>query len=156
MTEIERKLRLLCPPDATLLGNGIPVLQGYVLTDPGELRVRQKGEAYFLTVKGDGTISRDEWESQIPEWVFTQLWPATAGHRVEKTRYSVLFQNQVLEVDQYLGSLQGLWILECEFPDLVSAGNFVLPEWAKDAVEVTADKAYKNKNLAMHGLPDGG
>lgn len=151
--EIERKFLLVAIPPREILGEGVFVSQGYLFADAGELRARRKGNQCFLTVKGGGSIARDEWEAEIPEWVFKTLWPKTKGRRVEKTRYSVAFGGLILEVDQYRGALAGLVILECEFPSEMAAREFVLPRWAESAVEVTNDSAYKNKNMAVFGLP---
>lgn len=152
--EIERKFRLNLLPPPQVLGNGIEVVQGYLFTEEGELRVRAKGDRYFLAVKGNGNISRDEWEVEIPEWIFKTLWPKTQGRRMEKTRYSIPHHELTIEVDEYHGDLTELVTLECEFPREEAAHNFVLPAWAASAVEVTNDNAYKNKNLAVHGLPN--
>ena len=52
-----------------------------------------------------------------------------------------------------MGQLEGLVTLECELPGEASATKFSLPSWAAKAVDITKDKAYKNKNLATKGLP---
>ena len=69
MAEIERKYLLPVAPSNVDLGIGVLLRQGYVIAAPGELRVRQDNEKFTLTVKGDGSLSRDEWESEIPSWV---------------------------------------------------------------------------------------
>jgi len=150
--EIERKFRLEAMPEAGILGKGVPLLQGYLSTGKCEIRVRHFGNEYHLTVKDEGTISRPEWDKRIPRWVFEALWPYTEGRRIEKTRYSIPFGDMTLEVDEYKRELQGLLILECEFPDEQTSQHFSLPTWAKDAIEVTHDRTYKNKYLAEHGL----
>lgn len=55
----------------------------------------------------------------------------------------------VLEIDSYLDTLDGLYILECEFKSIEAADAFELPPWASGAMEVTYDPRYKNKNLAQ-------
>jgi adenylate cyclase len=112
------------------------------------------GERHFVTLKGEGTLVRAEWETEVPPWVFERLWPATEGARIEKTRFRVAHQGRVLEVDEYHGSLAGFWSLECEFPTEEAAARFVAPAWAA-VLEVTEDPAYLNSNLAMRGLPAG-
>lgn len=154
MPEIERKFFFVeMPPVDEISEIGVEIIQGYLFTEDGEVRVRQKGISFFLTVKGEGDLSRNEWESPIPEWVFKTLWPKTEGRRIEKTRYSIYYQGLTLEVDEYYGRLEGLFTLECEFPIEEAAYEFILPAWAVSAVDVTDDPAYKNKNLAVHGLP---
>jgi len=151
--EVERKFGLSELPPPAILGEGVRIAQGYLVTDPGELRIRDKGGRFYLTVKGDGTISREESEIEIPAHVFEALWPHTEGARVEKTRYSVHHEGLLVEVDEYGGHLAGLVTLECEFQPEQDPASLRLQEWARDAVEVTEDKAYKNKSLATHGLP---
>jgi CYTH domain-containing protein len=151
--EIERKFVLLKRPPRELLGEGTPIWQGYVRACAG-LRLRRLGERYFVTLKGEGTLVREEWETEVPAWVFERLWPATEGARLEKTRYRVPYEGRVLEVDEYHGPLAGFWSLECEFPTEEAAGGFAPPAWAA-VLEVTEDPAYLNSNLAMRGLPVG-
>jgi CYTH domain-containing protein len=152
MPEIEKKFRLRTMPGISL-GPGTHILQGYVFTEGGELRVRKKGDCFFITVKGEGTLSRDEWEAPIPAWVFETIWPKTEGRRVEKIRYSVPHGGSTLEFDKYVGKLQGLITVEIEFSDLEAASRFSAPQWAAIIADVTADPAYKNKSLAVFGLP---
>lgn len=153
MPEIEKKFVLRARPPTDVLGEGVLIQQGYLIVECGELRLRRKGDSHFLAVKGDGALSRKEWEAEIPSWVFNTLWPRTENSRVEKIRYSIPHNGLVMEVDQYRGSHQPLITLECEFPDAQAVLNLVLPAWAADAVDVTEDKRYKNKALAVYGLP---
>jgi len=158
--EIEKKFRLNCLPEPKILGVGNSILQGYLFTEPCEMRVRQYGKNYYLTVKTDDNeikkvdkiLKRQEWNQEIPKWVFNALWPYTKGRRIEKTRYLIPFQKYNIEIDEYSGKLNGLIILECEFPNEETAQVFNLPEWVKTAIDVTFNDAYKNKNLAEHGL----
>lgn len=152
--EIERKFLLPSMPVwHPHIEKAEKIRQGYLLVDDVEVRVRQKGERFYFTIKGDGAMERDEWETEILENIFEILWPKTEGVRIEKTRYSIPFRNLILEVDEYKGKLDGLVILECEFSNKEDAESFVLPSWAKSAVDVTENKAFKNKNLAVYGLP---
>jgi adenylate cyclase len=154
-TEIERKFRLLHSPPTALLSGGTAISQGYVFVEDWELRLRSRADRYYLTIKGDGTISRAEWESEIPRWVFDSLWAKTEGRRLQKTRYKIPNGPLYIELDVYAGPLSGLVTLECEFPDKGTAAEFVLPSWAESAIEVTEEQAYKNKALALRGKPDG-
>ena len=152
MPEIEKKFRLKAMP-ANLVSSGTHIAQGYVFTEGGELRVRKKEDHFFITVKGEGMLSREEWETAIPAWVFETIWPKTEGRRVEKIRYSIPDNGLTLEFDEYCGKLQGLVTLEVEFPNIEAASRFFPPEWVAVAADVTTDPAYKNKSLAVFGLP---
>ena len=148
--EIERKFRLRRGPGRELLDAGVAIAQGYL---PAGLRIRRKGSAFFLTLKSEGDLVREEWEVPLPEWAFAQLWPETAGRRLEKYRYHVAHERWTLEVDEYAGPLVGLWTLECEFASVEEAERFTLPAWASDAEDVTRDERYRNAVLAERGLP---
>jgi len=152
--EIEKKYLLTARPEILDEAEKVAVKQGYLVTEDGELRIRQKGEQYFMTVKGDGTLSREEWEVVIPAWVFATLWSKTDGRQISKTRYAIDYQGLTLEIDEYYGALQGLYTLECEFASEDAANAFVLPNWANEATDVTSNKAYKNKALAVNGRPN--
>jgi adenylate cyclase len=150
MKEIELKFKLNDLPDPSILGKGKKILQGYLEND---IRLRKKGDEFFMTVKGPGDLVRKEWEVEIPKWVFVQLWPRTKGRRLIKTRYEVALGHFKIEVDEFFGRLAGLVLLECEFKHLKDVKKFKLPSWARDAVDVTKDKRFSNKNLAEKGLP---
>ncbi|MBI5480810.1 MAG: CYTH domain-containing protein [Deltaproteobacteria bacterium] len=152
MMEIERKFVLREVPERARLGPGVAIAQGYLQSG---LRLRRKGDRYYLTLKGAGALSHEEWETEMPAWAFARLWPLTAQRRLEKTRYEVPEGPHTLEVDEYHGRLAGLWTLECEFSSEAEAGAFSLPAWAASALDVTADYSYRNSNLAVCGLPAG-
>jgi len=148
--EIERKYLLAtCPAD---LPAGVPIRQAYLTTSPGEVRIRELGSEYRITVKGDGTLTRDEAEAPIPKWVFDILWPQCTA-RVVKTRHSVPHGELTVEIDLFAGALTGLLLAEVEFPTIALAQAFHPPTWLGDLREVTDDARYKNKKLAVDGLP---
>lgn len=147
--EIEKKFLLNSRPEILDSATKVVVRQGYLIIEDGELRVRAKGEKFYMTVKGDGSLSRSEWEVEIPQWVFESLWAKTDGKQIKKTRYEIEYQGLTLEVDEYFGNLVGLYTLECEFESEDAANAFTLPKWAADATDVTTNKAFKNKALAV-------
>ncbi len=151
--EIERKFWLKEFPEFVPWDRVLPVHQGYLLTDDGELRIRLLGEETFIATKSEGTIQRVQWENKIPKGPFEFLWTHTPDVRVMKDRYYISHGPLELELDVYKGPLTGLITLECEFRSREEADKFILPEWAAEAVEVTDDPAFKNKNLALYGLP---
>ncbi len=155
--EIERKWLLPALPQITSTADAklahVQIRQGYVCTETGELRVRDKGGKYYLTVKSDGTISREEWEREIPQWTFDLLWENCQNRVLEKIRYSLPYGQLSLEIDVYLGRLAGLIILEVEFASEKQARQFDVTTIAPEAIDVTAEKRYKDKVLATSGLP---
>lgn len=152
--EIERKW--LLPKDVTITAEIFKTVitkQFYI----GDIRIRRtqidgvEGYIHYIAVKSDGTILREEWEVEIPVWVFNQLLSANPhSPEVFKTVYKSKFNDLVLEFHIFEGRLKDLIILECEFPDEATAVTFELPAEINRQViaEVTHDKRYHNKNLA--------
>lgn len=155
--EIERKFRLSCLPHGIKKDKVVSIRQGYLVHsdyDDVELRIREKNGKYFMTCKDNGGLVREEWEKEIPEWMFDGLWPKTFGARIIKNRYVVDGPNGLLfEIDVFEGSLRGLVVLEVEFSSEEVAKNFKLPA-EFNSIEVTDDKRYKNKHLAVFGISD--
>lgn len=132
---------------------GKEVIQGYiaVTSDGTEVRVRQKGDKYFQTIKSDGGLVRGEIEVELTKNQFDDLWQATVGRRLEKTRYEIEFGGATIELDVYKGDLAGLNVAEVEFASVRDSETFAPPRWF--GKEVTEDKRFKNKNLAINGIP---
>lgn len=154
--EIERKFLVASLP-ADLASHGCDAIQqGYIAigADGSEARLRRVGERLLLTVKRGGGLAREETEVALSAEQFERLWPASAGRRVEKTRYRIPAEDGlVIELDLYAGALEGLLVAEVEFADLEAAARFSAPAWF--AREVTDDDAYKNRRLAVDGMPAG-
>lgn len=137
--------------------NGKIIRQGYLPIEKGillakflelnldfeisEARLRDKNGELFFTIKGDGTIQRDELETSVSREIFDFYWPETAGKRVEKIRLEKPYVNHILEIDFYLD--RELVVAEVEVGSQKEAELF--PPLGKD---ITSDKSYKNKNLA--------
>ncbi len=152
--EIERKFVLEQIPRQLLAGlAGERIRQGYLLRDREvELRIRQREQDCFMTVKRGSGLARHEQECTIPAAQFAMLWPLTGGRQLEKTRYTVRQGEHLLEIDVFAGRLEPLVLLEVEFPTIEAAQAFDRPAFIK--FEVTADRAYKNAALASRGLPE--
>lgn len=153
-TEIERKFLVCCLPDSLEDYPRATIRQGYLIaTDGGlELRIRQKAERYFQTIKIGEGLSRTEIEISLSEDQFNELWPHTTGRRVSKIRYKVPVSDHVAELDRFEGELEGLQLVEVEFTSVAASRKFAPPDWFGD--EVTDDNRYKNKWLAANGIPE--
>lgn len=155
MKEIERKFLLAKMPDIALQSTTC-IRQGYITEsrDSVEIRLRRKGDAFFMTFKRGKGLVRDEAEIKIDETHFNHLWPLTQGRQVEKQRSKAILDNGlVAEIDEFSGALSGLLLCEVEFGDEARAGAFVPPQWF--GADVTEDGRYKNKSLAENGIPEG-
>jgi adenylate cyclase len=153
--EIERKFKVKNLPENLDSFPKKSIRQGYVsISDDGtEVRVRQKNEKYYKTVKSGTGISREETENEITQEEFEKLWLETEGKRIEKMRYEVtLVDGNLAELDVYGGDLSGLMVVEVEFTDENKAQDFIAPEWFDN--DVTNNSDYKNASLAVKGNPE--
>ncbi len=151
--EIERKFLVATMPDLAAASKAV-VRQGYLTApdDSTELRLRQKNDAYYLTLKGSGDIARVEREAEISAEQFETFWPETDGRRVEKERYTgALPDGHIFELDVFLGDLAPLRLVEVEFTSEAEARAYVSPDWF--GADVSEDKRYKNKTMAIKGIP---
>jgi len=140
-----------------VLDKGVPIKQGYLADfreladlvgfngnfEPTEARLRVKfWEGFYFTLKGDGSVSRGEFEVGIDSDLFDRYWDKTARRRVEKVRLADEIGGvYTVEFDVYTD--RDLIVAEIEVPSLEMLAG--LPVLGKD---VTEDKKYKNKNLA--------
>ncbi len=149
MNEIERKFLVKDPPSNYVNWPFSKIRQGYLfISDSGnEVRLRQKGDQYFQTIKsGDGLV-REEIEIELTRNQFESLWPATSGRRLEKTRYRHEWLKYTIELDVYSSNLEGLYVAEIEFPNEEESHLTTLPDWFDK--EITLNSKYKNRNLAQ-------
>lgn len=151
--EIERKFLVKEVPKYT---SASVIRQGYLcLGDKEEVRIRSSTTAghtdYYLTAKRGTGMIRGEWEIEITEKTFDHLWLATEERRIKKTRAYIQNSGIVITVDIYTEFLNGLLIAEIEFPSEQDALSFTPPSWFGE--EVTHDERYKNRSLAVNGLP---
>ena len=152
--EIERKFLLPRTPLFLKEYEGESIRQGYLVigADGSEARLRDREGDYTLTVKSKGDLVRGESEIELDGDQFNTLWPATAGKRLEKVRFSIPYLQSLVELDLYTGTLKGLIVAEVEFQDVESAEAFSTPEWFGQEVTSIAD--FKNQRLAIYGRPD--
>jgi CYTH domain-containing protein len=152
--EIERKYLVNEIPEDSAKHAHYRISQGYIISSvEAEVRVRMKESHFTQSFKRGAGIAREEVEIELSEAQFNTLWPLTRGRRVEKIRYNMPYQSQMIELDIYGGDLQGLVIAEVEFDSKEESESFEPPTWF--GREVTFDERYKNKNLAVHGMPSG-
>jgi CYTH domain-containing protein len=124
--------------------------------DDRAVRVRiLDGRKAKLTIKiGRSTITRDEFEYDLPIADAEELLQNAIGVVIEKTRHRVPYEGFVWEVDVFAGEHRGLVIAEVEMT--AETDNPALPAWL--GREVTGDFRYSNQALATeyehdrHGL----
>lgn len=153
MQEIERKFIIRTIPFSLDKYPYEDIRQGYLTTsvDGSEVRVRQKGGQYFLTVKKGSGLKRQETEIAISQSQFQELYKATADQHVEKKRHIIQDEDRVIELDIFEGKLKGLMVAEVEFKSINDSRTYRAPSWF--GREVTEDERFANRNLAKYGLP---
>jgi adenylate cyclase len=156
--EIERKFLLSGVPPTMRFARREPIRQGYVALDGDtEVRLRITPKGAVLTIKSGRGGVRVEEEIALEARQAEALWELTEGRRVQKTRRRVRLAGStdgpelVAEVDEYAGALDGLVVVEVEFPGEEAARGFEPPAWF--GRELTDDWRYANRSLASDGMP---
>lgn len=129
--------------------------QTYINFSP-EMRVRKinDGEQYTFTLKYDMTsdgIKRNEIDIQITQEEYEELVAKQEGNSIQKMRYQLLVDGELVAIDLFKGDLEGLAYMEIEFLNMEEATAFETPEWV--IADVTDDVRYKNGHLARYGIP---
>lgn len=154
LVERERKFLVDDVPDDLIRASPAQLRQGYLaVAEYRSVRVRDAGpQGCTLTVKAGGGVERTELEWPIERREFDAAWPHTEGQRLEKQRHRIPFGEHVIELDVFVGDLDGLVIAEVEFDSVAAMEAFEPPPWF--GREVTDDGAYTNASLALRGLPN--
>lgn len=121
--------------------------QYYINFDP-EVRIR-KDNNYTLTIKSDGKLERQEFETIITLKDYNKLKKLAKTKPIFKTRYFIPFKNYICELDIY-HNIKNLITVEVEFETKEEALQFVPPDWFRE--EITNIDKFKNKNLAYNLL----
>ena len=146
--EVERKFLVVDDSWRAEVTKATRIVQGYLArTGRVTLRVRVKGEAGFVTIKGETRgISRSEFEYPIPPADARAMLDGLAdGPVVDKVRHLVPVGGHTWEVDVFEGANAPLVMAEVELGD--PDEPFELPSWAGQ--DVSDDARYYNANLAQ-------
>lgn len=147
-TEIERKFLVLNSNYRTDASFGL-YRQGYVLNECEKVvRVRVCNGKGYLCVKGMANgITRPEFEYEIPEKDANEMLDTFCRDAIlEKTRYILDVGGFRWEIDEFLGSNEGLVVAEIELQ--CESEAFPRPDWLGG--EVSRDPRYYNNNLVRH------
>ena len=146
--EIERKLHVKQKP-LSIAKRSLKINQGYIINEKSKvIRVREKGDDYFLTIKGNNIgISRLEYDFPISKEDAKELiFHFCKTTLIEKTRHYIEHKGHTWEVDEFHGKNNGLIVAEIELES--EDEKFEIPDWVGE--EVTQDDRYYNMNLAIH------
>ena len=148
MIEIERKFLVNSDAYRSEASSVLTMTQGYLNSDPERsVRIRLTDQAGFITVKGksnESGLSRFEWEKEISKTDAEVLLKLCEKTIISKTRYEVVVENHVFEVDEFMGENNGLVMAEVELGS--EDEKFAKPDWL--GREGTGDIKYYNSNLS--------
>ena len=146
--EIERKFLVKEKP-FSIAKRSLKINQGYIINEKSKvIRVREKGDDYFLTIKGNNIgISRLEYDFPIAKEDAKELiFHFCKTTLIEKTRHYIEHKGHAWEVDEFHGKNNGLIVAEIELES--EDEKFEIPDWVGE--EVTQADRYYNMNLAIH------
>lgn len=146
--EIERKFLVKKLPDNYLTFPCHHIEQAYLCIDP-VVRIRKQDETYYLTYKGKGLLSREEYNLPLNQQAYHHLRTKAEGRILTKKRYLIPMESPgepVIELDVFEGDYKGLVLAEIEFPSEQEAMAFTAPNWMGE--DVTFSGAYQNSQLA--------
>ncbi len=145
--EIERKWLIVSMPKDIEHFPHTDIVQGYLCFNP-VIRPRRDGNDYYLTYKGKGTLSREEYNLTLTKAAFEQLLPKCEGVLIDKTRYRIpLTEGLTAELDIFHGRYEGRVYVEVEFESIEAAERFAAPDWFGE--EVTGKPGFSNADLAL-------
>jgi adenylate cyclase len=150
--EIERRFLVLPSVKGQAMGRKTEIVQGYLSAEPA-VRVRLVGgllgKKGFITVKGPGSLTRPEFEYEVPALDAKEML-TLCKFGLEKERRHVMVSGHVWSVDFFTEPrMNGLILAEVELKG--EEETFVMPEWAGE--EVTENPYYSNVSLAKIGAP---
>ncbi len=148
--EIERKFLIKKMPEDLDAYPCHVIEQGYLCTEP-VVRIRRQDDSYILTYKGNGMMSREEYNLPLNGDAYRHLRPKADGNIIRKKRYVIPAEGNLhIELDVFEPPFAPLVLAEVEFPDEQSARSFTPPDWFGE--DVTFDGRYHNSFLSCQKI----
>lgn len=138
--------------------NPVQIEKGFILNENTKLAVIREsndvGERYLLEEIRAGFSERIFVEIAKPQ--FDELWEQTRGLQVKKTEYETTIESEGVGeipaiVSKYHGELEGLNIVEVEFPSLLH--NFSFDPEKYNLRDISKHREYEESSLVLSGLP---
>ena len=146
--EIERKFLIKQIPEGCTSFPCRQIEQAYLNTDP-VVRVRRDNDDYYLTYKGKGLLSREEYNLPLNKEAYKHLLAKADGIILTKKRYMIPVPGNdhlTIELDVFEGHYDGLILAEVEFASEEEAKAFNPPAWLGE--DVTFSGEYHNSRLS--------
>ena len=147
--EIERKFLVKQIPEGCTSFPCRQIEQAYLNTDP-VVRVRRDNDDYYLTYKGKGLLSREEYNLPLNKEAYEHLLSKADGIILTKKRYMIPVPGSdhlTIELDVFEGHYDGLILAEVEFSTEEEAKAFIPPVWFGE--DVTFSGEYHNSRLSQ-------
>lgn len=119
--------------------------QAYLTTDP-VIRVRKSDDDYYLTYKGKGLMSREEYNLPLTKESYNILLSKADGNVISKQRILIPYDKYLIELDIFKPPFDYIKMAEVEFDSEEEAEAFVKPEWFLE--EVTNNREYHNSVMS--------
>ena len=157
--EIERKFLLKNSQildflkEAGVVFKHLEISQFYTkITQNEEIRFRSEEGKFIKTIKVGKDLIREENDDFCEKAEFKKALKNRIGRVITKDRYIFRLNNNPCNIDVFKDGLNGLCTFEIEFSDENEAVYFKLPPFLEQfcQADVTCDKRYKNKFLAIH------
>lgn len=140
--------------------------QGYLNVRPA-IRVRREDDHFYMTYKGSGIMSHEEYNLPLDKDSYGHLVSKADGLIIRKKRYLLPLNEDAfsdgflaehpqicvlkkeggikIELDVFEDEYEGRIVAEVEFPDEMSADDYKPAAWF--GREVTDDPKYSNANM---------
>ena len=151
--EIERKFLVKQLPENLESYSHSRLTQSYISRSP-VIRLRkiekENQASYVLTIKSGGLAVRQEFELPLQEADYARLFQKVEGRVLQKVRYLIpLEDGYTAELDRFEGELEGLLLVEVEFPSVEALNAFTAPDWFGE--DVSGSAQYHNSVLSGGG-----
>lgn len=158
--EIERKFLLKHIPENLDSYPYRLIEQAYLNVTP-VIRIRRQDDQYYMTYKGSGMMSREEYNLPLNQEAYEHLLPKADGNVISKKRYLIPLSQEeinpeclsllgdtalIIELDEFAPPFAPLLLAEVEFPNEEAARAFRMPNWF--AEDVTQDVRYHNSYMS--------
>ena len=147
--EIERKYLVNHVPADYMEFPCHAIEQAYLCTSP-VVRIRREDDSYYLTYKGKGLLSREEYNLALNKEAYEHLLTKADGIILTKKRYMIPVPGSdhlTIELDVFEGHYHGLILAEVEFASEEEAKAFNPPAWFGE--DVTFSGEYHNSRLSQ-------
>lgn len=121
--------------------------KGYLIREKGiELRIKQLGRKYSQSIKDRHNLKTHRLEIPLNRRQFNTMWNELPNRYIRKRQSRLTLRNDIITIDRYLGTLEGLRTAKIEFQSELEAACFQSPDWM--GPEITHNNRFKDYSLS--------